>query len=94
MYIICWSWACEADVPVRFWMWEYALVVKFIRDGGDVLIHSIIMYSEMNMAPTGSSHHIFANCLMSNRRLEREYPINGNIREKRLVSAKTEDDCT
>ena len=26
--MICWSWAWEADVPVRFWMWEYALGVS------------------------------------------------------------------
>jgi hypothetical protein len=63
MYTICLSWAVEADVPVRFWMWEYALIVSIIDDEGNVLTHSRMIYSEMNIAPAGSSHHIFANCL-------------------------------
>ena len=84
MYIICWSWAFEADVPVRFWMWEDALVVSTIEDERNVSIHSRMMYIEMNIAPTESSHHIFANCLSQLNR-QMVYPINGNIKEKRLL---------
>lgn len=65
--MICWGWAWEVDVPVRFWMWEHAQGVSFgDKVGwGNVFIHSILMWRKMKFAPTGSSHHICAICLSS-----------------------------